>query len=244
MVEQSRGWQGAVLKVMRAPEFTLTVTAVTYITPHYLRLSFSGGGLFRNREFHPTMWIRLWFPKGKQFQQRAYTIVNPDLVADTFDLEFTLHEGPAPSWAKSAKIGDNIVATVIGSKFSFPEPSPQGFIIVGDPASLPAINSLLSRVSEVEARVWLEYHNEDDKQIPVVVNEKISITWVPRVAKEQRIVSLLSDSAFDAKGYYGWVACDLKTTRAVSAVLRNQYNIERKSLKSTAYWMTDRSALQ
>jgi NADPH-dependent ferric siderophore reductase len=58
---RSRGFQGAVLKLLRAGDYRLTVTGRREVGPHYLRLSFDGGGLLTDRPLHPTMWIRMWF---------------------------------------------------------------------------------------------------------------------------------------------------------------------------------------
>ena len=51
MAEQkpSRGWQGAVLKLLRAGDYRLTATGRREISPHYLWLSFDGGGLLTDR---------------------------------------------------------------------------------------------------------------------------------------------------------------------------------------------------
>ena len=40
----SRGFAGAVLKLMRAGDYRLTVTGRREISPHYLRLSLTAGG--------------------------------------------------------------------------------------------------------------------------------------------------------------------------------------------------------
>jgi len=50
------------------------------------------------------------------------------------------------------------------------------------------------------------------------------------------LAKTVSSSAFDASDHFGWVACDNRTTRAVSKVLREQFSIPKKSLKSLAYW--------
>ena len=158
MAEQkpSRGWQGAVLKLLRAGDYRLTVTGRREISPHYLRLSFDGGGLLTDRPLHPTMWIRMWFADGDKLHQRGYTLVDPDPAADTVDIEFALHDGVASRWAQEAQPGDTIDATVLGSNLTLPEPRPAGYVIVGDTASLPAINSLLDAIGDAPARVFLE----------------------------------------------------------------------------------------
>src|SRR6476660_5954639 len=148
-----RGFQGAVLKLLRASDYQLTVTGCRELSPHYLRLSFQAGSLLTDRPLHPTMWIRMWFADGDKLHQRGYTLVDPDPEADTVDIEFAMHDGVASRWAQDARPGDTIEATMLGSNFTLPEPAPKGYVIVGDTASLPAINSLLTAIGDSPAQV-------------------------------------------------------------------------------------------
>ncbi|MCT7656917.1 siderophore-interacting protein [Mycobacterium deserti] len=231
----SRGFQGAVLKLLRAGDYQLTVTGSRQISPHYLRLSFEAGGLLNDRPLHPTMWIRMWFADGDKLHQRGYTLVDPDPQAGTVDIEFALHQGVASNWARNAKPGDTIEVTVLGSNFSLPEPPPGGYVIVGDTASLPAINSLLSAIGGAPARVFLEAGHDDDKQLPVA--RSTDVVWVDRKNGGEALVETVRASAFDASDHFGWVACDNRTTRAVSKVFREDYRISKKAIKAQAYWV-------
>ncbi len=237
MAEQasSRGWQGAVLKLLRAGDYRLTMTGRREIGPHYLRLSFNAGGMLTDRVAHPTMWIRLWFADANKLHQRGYTLVNPDPAADTVDIEFALHDGVASRWAQAADIGDTIEATVLGSKFAIPEPRPAGYVIVGDTASLPAINSLLTAIGDAPAQVFLEAGYDDDRKLPVL--RRAGLTWIDRKNGGEALVQAVSSAAFDAADHFGWVACDSRTTRAVTKVLREEFGIPRKSIKAQAYWV-------
>jgi NADPH-dependent ferric siderophore reductase len=231
----SRGFQGAVLKLLRAGDYQLTVTGRREITPHFLRLSFAAGGMLADRPLHPTMWIRMWFADGEKQHQRGYTLVNPDPQADTVDIDFALHDGIASRWAQNAQPGDTIEVTVLGSNFTLPEPPPAGYVIVGDTASLPAINSLLDAIGDTPARVFLEAGHDDDKELPVA--RSADVVWVDRKNAGEALVQAVSSSAFDAPDHFGWVACDNRTTRAVAKVFREEYSIPRKSIKAQAYWV-------
>ncbi|WP_137144418.1 siderophore-interacting protein [Mycolicibacterium sp. CR10] len=231
----SRGFAGAVLKLMRAGDYEMTVTATTQVSSHYLRLSFAAGGLLADRSLHPTMWVRMWFSDGDKLHQRGYTLVNPDPANDTLDIEFALHDGVASRWAQQAGPGDTIEVTVLGSNFGLPEPRPAGYVIVGDTASLPAINSLLAAIGDAPARVFLEAAHDDDKQLPVA--RAADVTWVDRKNAGESLVQAVQSAAFDAGDHFGWVACDNRTTRAVAKVLREDYKINRKSVKAQAYWV-------
>lgn len=235
----SRGWAGTVLKLMRAGDYRLTVTGRREISPHYLRLSFEAGGMLAEHAVHPTMWVRMWFPGGDKLHQRGYTLVDPDPEADTVAVEFALHDGVASQWARAARPGDAIEATVLGSKFAIPEPAPAGYVIVGDSASLPAINSLLDAIDGAPAQVFLEAGYDDDKDLPVAGGA--DVTWVDREDDGEALVQQVKSAAFDASDYFGWVACDSRTTRSVKDVLQRDFGIPRKSIAARAYWMVGRS---
>jgi NADPH-dependent ferric siderophore reductase len=231
----SRGFQGAVLKLLRAGDYRLTVTGRRDISPHYTRVSFAAGGLLEDRPLHPTMWIRMWFADGDKLHQRGYTLVDPDPQADTVDIEFALHDGIASRWAQAAQPGDTIEVTVLGSNFSLPEPRPDGYVIVGDTASLPAINSLLTAIGDAPARVFLEAGHDDDKHLPVA--RSADVVWVDRKNGGEALIETVRGSAFDASDHFGWVACDNRTTRAVAKIFREDYKINKKSIKAQAYWV-------
>lgn len=235
---QSRGLTGALLRAFGADDYQLTVTARREITDHYLRLSFTAGGLLADHPLHPTMWIRMWFPtNGNRVHQRAYTLVDPHPTADTFDIEFALHKGAAADWARKAQPGDTIAATVLGSTFALPSPAPAGYLIVGDTASLPAVNSLLSAIGDQPAQVWLEWTHADDRELPVIDTGHRELTWVRRENNGAALVAAVTLAATPMPHHFGFVACDTKTTRAITAVLRRDYQISRKAMKAQAYWM-------
>lgn len=234
-----QGITGAVLKLMGARDYRFTVTARREITPHYLRLSFDAGGMLADHELHPTMWVRMWFADGDKLHQRGYTLVDPDPAADTVDVEFALHDGIASQWARAARPGDSIAVTVLGSKFAVPEPPPAGYVIVGDSASLPAINSLLDAIDGAPAHVFLEAGYDDDKVLPVA--RDADVTWVDREDEGEALVRQVKAAAFDARDHFGWVACDSRTTRAVKGILQKDFGIPRKSIAARAYWMVGRS---
>lgn len=237
----SRGLQGTLVKLWRGGDYHLTVTGRSEIGPHYLRLHFESGTLLDERRVHPTMWVRGWFPDGARSHQRGYTLVNPDPGAGTVDIDFATHgatrDGPATRWATAARPGDVLEVTVLGSSFALPTPEPAGYVIVGDTASLPAVNSLLDAIGDAPARVFLEAGHPEDRDLPVARTE--GVTWVDRsgdAGDGGGLVERVAATAFEASDHFGWVACDNRTTRAVAKVLRERYAIPRRSMKAQAYW--------
>ncbi|MEO9326494.1 siderophore-interacting protein [Gordonia aurantiaca] len=240
---KGRGLPGAVLKLLGGDDFELTVTGTRVVTDHYVRLTFTGGGLLHKRALHPTMWIRMWFDDAGRLHQRGYTLVDADPDADTFAVEFAIHDGIAARWAQQAQVGDTINVTVMGSKFAMPD-GVRGWLIAGDPASLPAINSILDAISasdpEIPARIWLEYQHDSDLTLPVRSRPQDTVAWVARERDGGALVDAVRAEAFDASDHFGWVALDSVSTRAVAAALRSEFGIPKKSVKAQAYWIPGR----
>ncbi|CAM5506991.1 siderophore-interacting protein [Streptomyces aurantiogriseus] len=235
---QGRGWEGAVLRLMRAKDFTLTVTGAEDVTPHYRRLHLTDGGLLAATGVHPTMWVRLWFTSAGKPHQRAYTLVDPDPAAGTFSLEFALHEGAASDWARAAQPGDTIEATVQGTGFDQPAPVPSHVLAIGDPASLPAINSLLDALGSAPATIWFEGTADD---LPFRADpSRHEIRHVPRrdagAHLVDRVKAELPDLLTATPDPYVWIACDTRTTRTLSAYVRKELGVPKDRTHALGYW--------
>ncbi|MGI5138733.1 MULTISPECIES: siderophore-interacting protein [unclassified Streptomyces] len=235
---QGRGWEGTVLRLLRAKDFMCTVTDTEDVTPLYRRLCLTDGGMLAATGVHPTMWIRLWFPGAGRPHQRAYTLIDPDPVAGTFGLEFALHDGRAADWARAARPGDTIEATVQGSAFQRPDPEPSHVFAIADPASLPALNSLLHALADTPATIWFE---GDPDGLPVRTDPaRHDLRAVPRkdagthLAAEVR--SALPALLTTTPDPYVWIACDTATTRTLSAYVRKELGVPGRRLNALGYW--------
>lgn len=237
------GWEGVVLKLMRGRDFTFTVTATEQVTDGFRRVHVTDGGLLAaTGGAHPTMWVRLWFERAGKPHQRAYTLVDPDPEAGTFSLDFALHDGPATDWARAAEPGDTIDATLQGTGFSLPEPAPSRLFVIGDPASLPAINSLLDAVPETPATIWFETAPGSDEKPPLRLDPaRHTLHRVERHDRGAALVEsvkstlpqLLGDDASDA---YVWIACDTATTRSLSGYVRKELAVTKERVHALGYW--------
>ncbi|MGW7126805.1 siderophore-interacting protein [Streptomyces bobili] len=234
---QGRGWEGAVLKLMRGKDFTFTVTGAEQVTPDYRRLRLTDGGLLAATGVHPTMWVRLWFTNAGKPHQRAYTLVDPDPAAGTFALEFALHEGAASDWARAAKPGDTIEATVQGTGFAEPAPAPSRILAIGDPASLPAINSLLDALGQTPATIWFEGGGDD---LPFRTDPaRHDLRRTPRAELVDRVKTELPALLADTADPYVWIACDTRTTRTLSAYVRKDLAVPKERTHALGYWRAD-----
>ncbi|MFZ3473032.1 siderophore-interacting protein [Streptomyces sp. 4.24] len=241
----AKGWEGVVLKLMRAKDFRFTVTGAERVTEHFRRVRLSDGGLLSaaGQSLHPTMWVRLWFTTAEgRPHQRAYTLVDPDPAAGTFALEFALHDGAASTWARRAAPGDTIEATVQGTGFTAPDPAPARLLVIGDPASLPAINSLLEAFPDTPATVWFETHHASDDELPLRVHaDRHDVRRVERragggSALAERVRAELPALLGEAGSAYVWLASDTATTRTLSSWLRKDLAVPKARVNALGYW--------
>ncbi|WP_434742703.1 siderophore-interacting protein [Micromonospora sp. SH-82] len=232
-----RSWGALVLKAMGGRDFRLTVLDSERVSNTLHRLHVDGGGLLTAVDVHPTMWIRLWFDNGGRPHQRAYTLVDPDPTTGRFHLEFALHDGCAARWAGSAAPGDTIHATLQGSAFTLPDPTPSHLYVVGDSSSLPAVNSLLDAVGDLPATIWLEYATDDEKGLTHRTRTGQEVVWVPRLDDGRHLVETVQAALPVAvDGAYHWVACEAGTTRAVARHLRRGLGVPRHQISALGYW--------
>jgi NADPH-dependent ferric siderophore reductase len=231
-----RNWESLVLKALGGRDFRLTVLAAEPVNSRYHRLRVDGGGLLASCGVHPTMWLRLWFDNGGRAHQRAYTLVDPDVATGEFSLEFAIHDGCAARWALAARPGHTIDATVQGSAFALPDPAPTHLYVVGDAASVPAVNSLLGAAGSVPATVWLEHAHDEEKDLPLRTGPAHTATWVPRRDGGRHLVETVC-AALPATGdAYYWVACEAASARGITRHLRRDLGVDKRRLSTVAYW--------
>jgi NADPH-dependent ferric siderophore reductase len=230
------GWEGVVLKLFRGKDFTFTVTGSEQVTERYRRVHFSDGGLLEAIGVHPTMWVRLWFDNDGKPHQRAYTLVDPEVEKGTFSLEFALHDGVASDWSRKAQTGDTIEATLQGTGFEMPDPLPERLLVIGDPASLPAMNSLLSAAPEVPATIWFETTHDADRELPFRTGDHHELRTIPRNDLVEGVTADLPKLIGDPARTFVWIACDTVTTRTLTSYVTKDLAVPRNRVKALGYW--------
>ncbi|MCY0917169.1 siderophore-interacting protein [Streptomyces sp. H27-G5] len=183
-------------------------------------------------------------PRGKEGKphQRAYTLVDPNPATGTLTLEFALHDGVASAWARAAEPGDTIEASIQGTGFTAPAPEPERLLVIGDPASLPAINSLLDAYPRTPATIWFETRHAAAADLPVRLDpDRHDIRRVERGAGAganlvEQVKAQLPELVADPASAYVWPACDASTTRALTAYLRKDLALPKQRVNGLGYW--------
>lgn len=238
----SRGVQGAVLKALRAPEYRLTITEVGEQDP-YTVLTVHCPGLLgpQASPLPPTTWVRMWIPEGGREYQRAYTLTRMDTGRACAQILVAHHEpeGPASRWARRARPGDAVAIHVLGgTRYRAPSPSDR-MLLVGDPASAPAIADAVE-AAPASCRAEVVMLAEPGGSLPRAERDHGWTLVDPWAPQSQHLEAI--DRALEALASttWAWVALESALTRTVRRHLMNA-GLARRAIQHQAYWVRGRA---
>lgn len=238
-MSMGRGFNGVMVKAWGGQDYRLTVRSSEFVTDNYVRLGFDADGLLADHPQYPTQYVRVWIPDtgSDKLHHRAFTLIDQDPDNDRLFIEFALHHGPAADWARNAAPGDRLDVSVLNydAKSRLPETVPSEYLIFGDTASLPAINSLLDAIGDTPARVFLEWQHESDRTLPLRNKPHHEVTWLQRV-DDGRLMREKAQEITCPDGAFAWVACCGQTTRSIVKTFKNVHALPKTALKYQAYW--------
>src|SRR5690606_24549505 len=240
-----RGFTGAMLRAYGIQYHTATVVGSEQTTPRMRRIWLTAPTLFAEIDIEPTAWLRIWFPAAdgsdKEFQ-RGYTIAEVDEATGNFAVDFVLHEpaGPASAWAQRVRPGEEIEVASFGSRgFAIPEDLPAGYLLIGDPASLPAINSILRALPKhVSVEVYLELHHDDDRLIPIAEHPLARVHWVRRTSDQAMAAAL---ETRDWSNWYCWAGPESKALKHIRTRVKDDFGFPKSEFYQQAYWAIGRA---
>ncbi len=237
----ARGFNYKLTKAFGATEHVMTVISVRDITPSFRRIRFHAPTIIDGRETPTASFIRMWargLDDPDKLHQRGYTLIDPDPETGEVSFDFVLHQpaGPAGHWAANAKPGDTITASYMSfTKFDPPDPEPEGYLLLGDPSAVPAINAILDVLPrDAQVVVILEVITEADETIPIREHPGATVTWVAK-----HVPSRLGEAipARDWSNWCAWLAGESKTVKDVRALLNTVHGFPLADIQHRAYWM-------
>lgn len=243
-----KGLQGAVLRALGAKDHLVTVQAVEKVSENFVRVTFRTGP--EKALLHPEgesagAWLRVWFPDpdgGPKQHQRGYTIARADSQTGEFDIEFVLHRpaGPASAWAAQCGVGDQLIAMRYGDHpFDPSEFSPEGYLLLGDLAALPAIRAIAEAIpNDNTVVIYLERHTADDTAVALPHGSNITAEWIDELPDGQSLAQALSGR--DWSGWYAWITAESTSTRHARTVLQREHGLNKATLHAQAYWIRGR----
>ena len=241
----ARGFSGVVMRAYGARDHVATVIGTELLAPHFLRVRMSSPTLFEIAIPEPASWVRFWFPDpaGEDTEhQRAYTFTEADPETGEFAVDFVLHEpaGPASAWAAHAAAGMTIPVTSLGStRFEVPAEPPAGYLLIGDSASLPAMNTIIAVVpADIPIELYLEQHHAEDELLPLTDHPRLTVHRVPRNGPTSLAAAI---EARDWSNWYAWVGSESTSLKALRTRLREEFGFPKSEQHLQAYWYYGRA---
>ena len=230
----------------------LTVTGIFPLTPHMVRMTFTGDGLADIGTW-PDQQLKLLFPRtgcsalvsespdvGTWYQaylaipeesrpwMRSFTVRS--LAGGVLTVDFVLHgdNGPASRWAATARVGDVIGRFGPSRDYARPLGVADLLVFAGDETALPAIASLLELLPSSQ-----RFHAFVEVAGPAEEQDIPGVRWVHRSAGED-LVSVVT-AADVPSSVWVWLGGEASAVRA----LRRHFvahGVSKKDIEFAGYW--------
>jgi NADPH-dependent ferric siderophore reductase len=168
-------------------------------------------------------------PPSRTYTPRSYDAASNELV-----VEFMLHaDGLATSWAKAAKVGDEVAVTLPGGPYTVQ--AADWYLITGDESALPAIETIIEELPDVtKAQVIVEVDGSDEER-------KLSaphVMWLHRNGEEsgrrlEQAIRALETPAGEGRV---WVGCEASVMRDIRRHLLFDRSMDRGAIHTHGYW--------
>lgn len=229
----------------------LTVTRVEKLTPHMVRVTVHGPELEGFPSASPDDHVKVFlptsrgefnlptmtpdgplYPQGKEpSPARDYTPRQFRAERLELDLDFVIHgDGPASTWAESAKVGDKV--GVGGPRGSMIVPGDfDHYVLVGDETALPAIGRWLEEMpKDTKVTVLAEVASLDEKQALAR-----DARWFVR-GESPSLDEALAELPIPQGDTFWWVATESNRARKLRMLLVDTRGIDKDWVKATGYW--------
>ncbi len=176
---------------MAKPITELTVTRTERLGPAMLRVWFTGdlaafAGFDRTDRYVKLLFTPDGSPDlsgladGVRPAVRSYTVLDLDVAAGTFAIDFALHgSGFAMRWARDVEAGAAITVQGPGEGYA-PDPAADWHLLAGDDAALPAVRqSLTALPADAEGHVVLEVGSPAE-ELPLPAPAGVEVRWLHR----------------------------------------------------------------
>jgi NADPH-dependent ferric siderophore reductase len=173
------------------PITPLTVTATELLGPAMLRVSFAGDLAAFDGCDDTDRYVKLLFTPdgspdltrmadGERPAVRSYTVLDLDVAAGTFAIDFALHgSGFAMRWAREVRVGATISVQGPGSGYT-PDPTADWHLLAGDDAALPAIRQSLAALPPGAQGYAVVQVGREAERLPLPAPGGVEVRWLHR----------------------------------------------------------------
>jgi NADPH-dependent ferric siderophore reductase len=224
----------------------IAVDAVERLARRVVRISFTGMTLIDS--VLPACFLSLTFSdparsgegerRGRS-DRRTFTPRAMSAIDNTLTVDFVLHgEGPASTWAESARRGDTIWAGPTKGGYHTP-PAGSHLVLVGDDTAIPAIGTIIEALDPtVRAVVVLEVIDRDDEREVTALRE-IDPMWLHRgddpAQTGMLTVNLLAGLAVPDDSFW-WIGGERQAILSMRDLLLDDRSVPKERLDLNAHW--------
>jgi NADPH-dependent ferric siderophore reductase len=229
----------------------IKVTRVKQLTPHMVRVTFTGDDLAAFAWNGPAAHIKLVFPEDGQTEPsmpdpdgprltriRTYTPRRFDASVPELDVEFVLHGvGPASNWAAQAQEGQVLVVGGPGRNYEI-DPAADWLLLVGDDTAIPAISSILDALpATMKAYVILEVADALEER-ELASPGQVEVTWLHRGSAQPDIIleQALRNFKLPAGDGRVYVGAEAGVMRRMRQYLLKDLGLEAGKIVTRGYW--------
>jgi NADPH-dependent ferric siderophore reductase len=232
---------------------TLDVKQVDPLAAHMIRVTLTGDlEGFKSLGFDDH--IKLFFPDGSTDAEgkpnmlgRDFTPRRYDEAANTLAIDFAIHDaGPATRWAAQAEPGQTL--NVGGPRGSFIIPTTFDWhLLMADETGLPAIGRRLAELPAGAEVVVIGEVDGPDDELAFDTKANAMMIWAHRngaaAGEADALARTLAKLKLPPGDYYGWVACESLTAKALRRQLIADHGANPKWLRAAGYWRRGAAAI-
>lgn len=245
----------------------LQVSKVQALTPHLIRVTFTGEDLhdFVSASFDDHIKVFFpepgadkpalpeagpdgpVFPEGRRPTARDFTPRRFDREARELDIEFAMHEaGPAATWAAQAQVGQYL--GIGGPRGSLVIPAAFDWhLLIGDDTALPAIARRLEELPPGKRVAAVIEVADPSARIEFETRAELHLVWRYRSEAGSRGEALLQAVREtylpeDGEGYV-WAAGESATIRAIRHHLCTERGVDKARIRAASYWKQGAAAV-
>lgn len=236
-----------------------TVSQLTQLSPHLVRVTVAGPALSAFAYPGPASHFKLLLPApgsgdlvlpapgedGLVSFDRTAPLIMRTYTARAFrpetnevDIDVFLHgDGPASSWAATARPGDEIAVTAPRrSGFDVPD-SARWVHLAADSSAIPAVATILEAEHQLPIRVVIEVDDARDR-IELPDRSSVSAEWRTRGADAAPGSTLLAAlrEGLEAGPGFCWIAGEASAIRKARTYLLTEAGLDRDSVVTRGYW--------
>jgi NADPH-dependent ferric siderophore reductase len=232
----------------------IRVTRTEQLTPHMVRVTFTGDDLAAFGWNGPAAHIKLVFPEEGQSEPampqpdgprlpnvRTYTPRRFDPAVPELEVEFVLHgDGPASNWAEQVQVGQSLVMAGPGPNYQI-DPAADWYLLAGDDTAVPAISSILDNLpATARAYVLLEVGDAQEEQV-LHSPAELNVTWLHRGSRpaDAALEQAVRDFKLPTGNGRIYVGCEAGVMRRIRQHLLRERGLDATRLVTRGYWKLD-----